>query len=126
MMGSVETLGVDAIDVPHASGHVGIRGLNEKMVMSAEQAISGNAHIPQIRRFFQKINKGNIVVFSQENGFCPSASIHDMVPASAYRILSGLDMRSRYHLYTDKPRADPFTTISCVGFALDTQQFFPL
>ncbi len=80
MMGPVETLAIHAIDVPHASGQVGIRRLNEKMVMSAEQAISRNPHIPQIRRFFQKVNKGNIVLFSQENGFCPSASIHYMVP----------------------------------------------
>jgi len=80
MMGPVETLGIHAIDVPHASGQVGIRGLNQKMVMSAEQAISGKPHIPQIHRFFQKVNKGNIVLFSQENGFCPSPSIHDMVP----------------------------------------------
>jgi hypothetical protein len=35
MMGPVETLGIDSIDVPHASGQVGIRGLKEKMVMSA-------------------------------------------------------------------------------------------
>jgi len=82
MMGPVETLGIHAIDVPHASGQVGIRGLNEKMVMIAEQAISGNPHIPQIRRFFQKVNKGNIVLFSQENGFCPSPPIHDMVPCT--------------------------------------------
>jgi len=80
MMGPVETLGIHAIDVPHAPGQVGIRGLNEKMVMSAEQAISGNPHIPQIRRFFQKVKKGRIVLFSQENGFCPSPPIHDMVP----------------------------------------------
>jgi hypothetical protein len=33
MMRPVETLGVYAIDVPSAPGEVGIRGLNEEMVM---------------------------------------------------------------------------------------------
>jgi len=64
MMGSVETLGINAIDVSHASGQIGVRGLNEKMVMIAEQAICGNPHIPQIHSFFQKVKKGIIILFS--------------------------------------------------------------
>jgi hypothetical protein len=82
MMGPVETLGIHAIDVPHAPGQVGVRGLNEEMVMIAEQAKSGNPHMPQIHRFFQKVNKANIVLFFQENGFSPSPSIHYMVPCT--------------------------------------------
>ena len=57
MMGPVETLGIHTIDVPHAPGQVGVRGLSGEMVMIAEQAKSANPHIPQIHRFFQKVNK---------------------------------------------------------------------
>ncbi len=46
MMKTIETLGVYAIDVAHAPGEVGVRGLNEEVVMIAEQAKSRNPHMP--------------------------------------------------------------------------------
>ena len=35
VMGPVETLSINAIDVPHAPGQVGIRGLSQEMIMIA-------------------------------------------------------------------------------------------
>jgi len=36
VMGPVETLSINAIDVPHASGQIGIRGLDQDMIMIAK------------------------------------------------------------------------------------------
>jgi len=36
VMGPVETLSINAIDVPHASGQVGISGLDQDMTMIAK------------------------------------------------------------------------------------------
>ena len=34
-MGPVETLSINTIDVPHASGQVGIRALDQEMIMAS-------------------------------------------------------------------------------------------
>ena len=105
-MGSVETLSIYAIDLPHAPGQVGIRGLNEQIVMIPEQAKSGNPHMLKIHRFFQKVNKGRIVIFSRKRTSALLPLFITWYHAPGNWILNGLDIRSDYHLQTHESRAD--------------------
>jgi hypothetical protein len=79
-MPAVEPLGVYAVDVAHASGNIGIGGLNQQMIVVGHQTISGYAQVPHLRGFNQHLNESLIVVFVEKDLFGPSASVHNMIP----------------------------------------------
>jgi hypothetical protein len=45
-MSAVESLRADAIDVAHASGDVGIRGLDKEMIVDFHHTVGDNPYIP--------------------------------------------------------------------------------
>ncbi|HUT70072.1 MAG TPA: hypothetical protein VMW89_05305 [Desulfatiglandales bacterium] len=45
-MSTFEVLGVDAVDVPHTSGEIGIRCLDQEMIMVGQQTEGRNLQIP--------------------------------------------------------------------------------
>lgn len=79
-MPAVEALGVYAVDVAHASGNIGIGGLDQQMIVVGHQTISGYAQVPHLCGFNQHLNESLIVVFVEKDLFRPSASVHDMIP----------------------------------------------
>jgi len=80
VMPAVEPLGVYTVDVAHASGDIGIGGLNQQMIVVGHQTISGYSKIPHLSGFNQHLNESLIVIFVEKNFLGPSASIHDMIP----------------------------------------------
>jgi hypothetical protein len=62
-MPAVEPLGVYTIDVAHASGNIGIGGLNQQMIVVGHQTICGYAQVPHLRGFNQHLNESLIIVF---------------------------------------------------------------
>ena len=80
LMIAVESLGVDTVDVSHAAGNIGIRGLDQKMIVVRHQAIGGNTHLPHLATFFEKLDKSDIITVGSEDGFPASATVQDMIP----------------------------------------------
>ena len=82
MVSAIESLGVNAVDVPHASGEIGIRCLDQEMMVVGQQTEGRNAKIPGLRGFLEKFDKLSVVSFVRENGIAPPPAIHDMVPCT--------------------------------------------
>lgn len=80
LMISVESLGVDTIDVSHAAGNIGIRGLDQKMIVVRHQAVDGNTHLPHLAGIFEKLDKPEIITVVIEDGLTASATVQDMIP----------------------------------------------
>ena len=57
----VEALSVDSVKMSHTTGEVPIRRLNQEVIMGRRQAVGGHLQIKHVRRFFQKVQKGNHV-----------------------------------------------------------------
>jgi hypothetical protein len=76
----VVPLGVNPVDLPHASGYIGIRRLDQEMVVVRHQTIGGNAQIPLLSRFLEKLNKLSVLPIVRKNRLTPPAAVHDVVP----------------------------------------------
>lgn len=50
---SIETLGVDAVDMPHAAGDVAVRGMEKQMVMVGHEAVGGNVEMKDCSGFLE-------------------------------------------------------------------------
>ena len=91
MVASIVSLGIDPVDMPHTSRYVGIRRLNEKMIMIWHQTIGGNAQIPQFCALFEKVNKPLAVPIILEDALISPAMVHNMIPRT--RILDSQGSR---------------------------------
>jgi hypothetical protein len=60
---SVKSLRVDAVYVTHGSGDVGIRGLDEQMVVCGHRAVCSDGNVPDLCRFFEQFDKGVVICF---------------------------------------------------------------
>jgi len=83
---SVISLGIQAVQVSHGSGQVGIRCFDKQVVMIGHQAIGCNIYIEHFGKLFQNFHKGQIIILSLENLFPAPASVHYVVPCA--RILN--------------------------------------
>jgi len=52
MVSPVKPLGVNAVQMSHASGQVTTRRLNQEVKMISDETISGNPHLKHINHFF--------------------------------------------------------------------------
>ena len=76
----VESLRVNTVYMPHAARNIGIRGLNQQMIMVWHQAVGCNAEIPLFTCVNQNVDKSNIIVSISENAFASSATVQDVIP----------------------------------------------
>ncbi len=59
---TVISLSVNSIYMPHESGQISFRGVNNNMTMVAHKAISRNVHIEQAARFFKHIYEKLVII----------------------------------------------------------------
>jgi hypothetical protein len=57
MVGSIKTLGIDPVQMSHASGKVPTWSLNQEVIMIGDERISGNPYLVHINNFFKKLDK---------------------------------------------------------------------
>ena len=81
-MCSVESLRVDAVYVTHRSGDVGIRGLDEQMVVGGHQAVCSDGKVPDLCRFFEEFDKGPVIFFFLKDPLTSPAPVHDVIPGT--------------------------------------------
>src|SRR6056297_1816470 len=81
-MGAIEALGIDAIDVPHATRQPPLRSLQQQMIMIGQQAVSRDVHIPALRRLAEDFQKRRKIIRLKKNIFSSAAAIHDVVPGA--------------------------------------------
>jgi hypothetical protein len=79
---AVVALGVNTIDVSHASGYIAIRRLDKKMVVVGHQAVSRNPKIPDLSGFLEKTNKKYVVPMTPKYGLTSSPAVHHMIPCT--------------------------------------------
>ena len=79
-MKTVEALGVHAVDMAHASGNIGIGGLDKQMIVVGHQTVGGYAQVPHLCGFDHYLDESLIVVFVEKDLFRPSPPVHDMIP----------------------------------------------
>jgi hypothetical protein len=77
---SIESLGVNPVDMAHAPGNVPSWRLNKKMIMIRHQAISRYPQFPQSRRLLENLNEIPIIIFTCKDLLTPPPAIHDVVP----------------------------------------------
>ncbi len=76
----IEALSIYTIQMPHEPRKIGIRGLDQKMVMIRQQAERCNADIPHGGALLQELYEAEIIIPIWEDRFAASTPIHDMVP----------------------------------------------
>lgn len=79
-VGTIEVLGIDAIDVTHATRQIPLRGLEQQVIMVGHQAVSRNLHIPALGGLANDFQKSSIIIRLKKNILSSAAAIHDMVP----------------------------------------------
>ena len=79
-MTGIEALGVYAVDVSHAPGYVGIRGLDQQMIVVGHQAVRGDAKIPHLRVFDQYLDESLVIIFVVKDRLTSPAAVHDVIP----------------------------------------------
>ena len=79
-MAGIEALGVNAVDVAHAPGDVGIRGPDQQMIVVGHQAVRGDQKIPHPRGFDQHLNKGLAILLVIKDRLTASTAVHDVIP----------------------------------------------
>ena len=62
LMRSIETLRIDAVYIAHAAGQIGIRRLNEEMIVVRHLTIDGNSRIPKLSCFHQECKECLVVL----------------------------------------------------------------
>jgi hypothetical protein len=77
---SIEPLRIDPVYVAHATRQIGIRSLNQQMIVIFHLAIGGNFQIPKLNRFHQKLKEYLVVSILQKNPLAPPTTVHHMVP----------------------------------------------
>ena len=80
LVAAIVSLSVYSVQMSHAPLNVGIRSLNQHVVMVRHLAISRNPHIPDIGSFPQKIREHNIVLIIRKYDIPSTSPVHDMVP----------------------------------------------
>lgn len=60
---AVESLGIDAVDMPHGTGDVAFRCVNQHVVMVGHETVGGDANIPRFGRILKQFDKSLVVVF---------------------------------------------------------------
>ena len=78
---AVEALGVNTVDMAHASGNIGIRGLDQQMIVVGHQAVCGYAQVPHLRGFDHYLDEGLKVALVEKEALRPAAPVHHMIPS---------------------------------------------
>ena len=68
--------------LPHGTGDIAFRRLNQHVIMVGHQAVGGNPDIPGLASLLEQIDKGTVVMFVQKNILRSAAAVHDMVPST--------------------------------------------
>ena len=76
----VVTLRINPIQMPHGSGKICIRGLDQEMIMGRHKTISRDLNLENLVKFLKKINKRPIVFLCCEDFFPTPTTIHHVVP----------------------------------------------
>jgi hypothetical protein len=79
-MQPVEPLGIDAIDMSHATRKVAMGGLNQQMIMIWHQAVGRNSEVPIFPRLLNRLEEVFIIPFLSKDGFPPTSPVQDMIP----------------------------------------------
>ena len=78
-MAPVIPLRIHAVDVAHAPGYVGIRRLDQQMIMIGHQAVSGYTKISHLRRFDQHLDERLVILLVLEDRFTLPVPVHDVI-----------------------------------------------
>jgi hypothetical protein len=81
VMQPVEPLGIDAIDMPHATRKVAVGGLNQQMIVIWHQAVGRNPEVPIFARLLNRLEEAFIIPFLSKDGFPPTSPVQDMIPS---------------------------------------------
>jgi hypothetical protein len=73
------TLRINPIQMPHGSGNICIRGLDQEMIMGRHKTISRDLNLENLVKFLKEINKRPIVVLCCENIFPTQPTIHHVI-----------------------------------------------
>jgi len=79
---TIETLGIGAVDMPHTPGDIAVRRVQQKMIVSRDQAIACHLKIEQFYRLLQDFDEDFIVPGSPEYLLSSPAPVHDMIPGA--------------------------------------------
>jgi len=80
-MQPVEPLGIDAIDMAHATRKVAVGGLNQQMIMIWHQTVGRNPEVPIFARLLNRPEEVFIIPFLSKDGFSPTSPVQDMIPS---------------------------------------------
>ena len=79
---SIEALGIDAVDVPHAAGDVAVRGMEQQMVMVRHEAVGRNFEIKHFNGFIKDGDENFIVLGREEYLLSSPAPVHNVIPGA--------------------------------------------
>jgi hypothetical protein len=79
-MAAIESLGIDPVNMPEASGEVAVRGLDQEVVVVGHETIGGDAKMPEFAGFLDGVEEGLVILCVPKNRFPPSSSVEDMIP----------------------------------------------
>ena len=79
-MNTVETLGIDTVDVPHATRQVPSWCMDQQMVVVGHQAISAYTDIPQFCGILEKVDEHLVIIGVFKYPIRTTPAIHDMIP----------------------------------------------
>ena len=80
-MQPVEPLGIDAINMAHATRKVAMGGLNQQMVMIWHQAVGCNPEVPIFARLLNRPEKVFIIPIPAKDVVPPTSPVQDMIPS---------------------------------------------
>jgi hypothetical protein len=79
-MAAIESLGIDPVNMPEASGEITVRGLDQEVIVVGHETIGGDAKMPEFAGFLDGLEEGLVILCVPKNRFPPSSSVEDMIP----------------------------------------------
>jgi len=79
VVGAVEALGIEAAEVPHDPGKVGVRSLEEQVEMGRHTAVGVNANPPSLGKVLEQLHKADMIGLIQEGRSPGEATVHYVV-----------------------------------------------
>jgi hypothetical protein len=79
-MAAIESLGIDPVNMPEASGEIAVRGLDQEVIVAGHETIGGDAKMPEFAGFLDGLEEDLVILCVPKNRFPPSSSVQDMIP----------------------------------------------
>ena len=114
VMATVESLGIDPVDVSKASGKIAVGGLDQEVIVAGHKAIGCNSKVKGFDGFPDGLEEDLIVLVVPEDQLASSSPVEDVIPSIGIFHSQGSRHKSLYlkglkESRTDLTPSDPFT-----------------